>query len=821
MGAFGFELKQAVRRVFTWWQTGAILIPSIGLALATIMFAVGWGYSSLSLPYKDADRLVIVGYVDSFNEDSPFLENYQLFFDWKEQADIFTDVAALRRTQYDFGWIMSIRTDNGYVALVAADATTNFFDTLGVSFPGIQGWKEAANVKNPFTMVLTNNIGVNRFGYESIGKLFPGHEGGSMISGGILPGNFVMPLVTGVNAFTPVELRPGDRGNLYQDLDVPLTDITSNPLTVVARLAPGVTPRLAEQMLAARSGGVYTNPRGEQGRLSVRSIGDDIAARWRPSVIYSWALGALILILCAANLGGILLTRCTYRLREYAVCSALGATLSNLVRTLLLELCGIAVIAALIASVAARNAIPYIADMVPITHEAFGRPVFEREAVIFLIAATIAVMFASAAPSIAVLARNYYKGFSQGILAVFRSHRTLRFSLTVGQTAIATLLLCVSLMTVRGYSDIFFRDTGLNEKARIVSVSYPVHQRLAGMSVDVYDTLDVLGRGNPGIRAASLVAGSRGDVFDRKAPLARQPVLEKTMMEQYGAPENSSLNLFSVTPGFFQTLDVKIIAGRDFNDDDLYERAVIVNEAFVRKMEWTPWEAIGREIYAGGTIRVIIGVCGDFLTASWDSDIWPEFYAPIHRGQIVRPSNRGMIHYIIHPDDLPRASNVGNIEKTLRDFYPDATITRNSSWGDVLGETVRERSFVTLCITLFAIAGIATVVTGIVGTVAFIVARRTRDIAIQVALGAPPVRVCWFVVKDMVIAGVSGALIGGLVSWWIGKAVAHYVYNGEKYQNITGLAIAAVIMLVIIAAAALLPALRALRIEPGRALNME
>jgi ABC-type antimicrobial peptide transport system permease subunit len=96
-----------------------------------------------------------------------------------------------------------------------------------------------------------------------------------------------------------------------------------------------------------------------------------------------------------------------------------------------------------------------------------------------------------------------------------------------------------------------------------------------------------------------------------------------------------------------------------------------------------------------------------------------------------------------------------------------------------------------------------------------------RDIAIQIAIGAPSYRVCWFVVKDMVIAGIIGALIGGIASWWAGKAVAHYIYNGEKYQNLTGLAIATLIMLVIIAVSALLPALRATRIEPGRILNME
>jgi predicted permease len=832
MAAFGFELKQAARRVFTWRQTGAVLILTIGLALAAIMFAVGWGYSSFSLPYKDADRLVIAGYSADTGTGTPFLDDYQLFFDWKERGDVFTELTALRRNSEFFN--RSFRTGNGSASFSASDVTTDFFDFFGVSFPGIQAWKEAANVKDPWTVAFTNDIGVNRFGYESIGKLFHGQgkTGGGIVPAGILPKNFVMP-VSGANVFTPIELRPGDNGGIakFINRDGTFTDVVASPLTVFARLAPGVTPQLAEQMLSGGSRGTYTNAFGNQFKLSVISLGDSIARQTKTNVLGTWAFGALILILCAANLGGILLTRCTYGLREHALRSALGATLSNLIRTLVLEICGIVVIATLIAAIIARAAMPAIAERVPVKLGAFGRPVFEWEALVFLIAAAAVVMFASIAPSIAVLARNYYKGFSQGILAVFRSHRALRISMIASQTAIAALLLCLSWMAVRAYSDVFFRDTGLNDKTRIITARYPTHYWLDGIRVDIYDTLDVLRRNNPGVRIAAFTGVNRGNLFTDKSPLASLPAYEKILTEQ-SAPENTALAMFAVTPDFFQTLDVKIMAGRDFNEGDLYERAVIVNEAFVRKMEWTPWDAIGREVTVGGQgKREIIGVCKDFLTDSWDSDIYPAFYAPFSRGLKLHPGGGGAggegsisgISYVIHSDDMRRVGNMGNIEKTIRELSPEVTILINSSWGEAQSGTARVRasSFATFCITLFAISGIAVVITGIVGTVKFIVERRTRDIAIQAAVGAPPYRVCWFVMKDMVIAGVSGALVGGIASWWVGKTVAHFIYDSGKYQNLTGLAIATVIMLVIIAAASLLPALRALRIEPARALNME
>jgi hypothetical protein len=576
--------------------------------------------------------------------------------------------------------------------------------------------------------------------------------------------------------------------------------------------------------MLAGTHGVRTIASGAPARVSIKTLGDAIAGPSRNIVLAAWAMCALILVLCSANLGGILLTRCTYQLREYALRSALGAPLSNLVRTLLLELFGIAFIAALVAAYIARSAMPYIADRVPLKSAAFGMPVFGLHAVFFLIAAAMAVMFASAAPAIAVLARNYYKGFSQGILAVFRRHRALRILLTTAQTAIATLLLCLCWITVRGYTDIFFRDTGVNTDTRVITVLYPPMGRIM-FEVDVYGTLNVLRGGNPNRR----VAAFKGINFFREGrTLSGALALEKRLIENSRPGEyyeNELFRIFSVSSGFFQTLDVKIIAGRDFNDTDMQGREVIVNEALVRKMGWTPWEAVGRQTscpQSGNNNRncSIVGVVKDFLTSSWDSDIIPEFYTPINRDEklLFQGMYGTTVHYIIHQDEL---RHTGNIEKTVRSFDPDASITRNSTWGEALGATVRGRSFATFCITLFTIAAIAIVITGIAGTVTFIVARRTRDIAIQIAMGAPRGRVCWFVMKEMVIAGVIGALIGGIAGWWAGKIVAHYVYNGEKYQNLTGLAIATVFMLAVIAAASLLPALRALRIEPARMLNME
>jgi predicted permease len=828
MRAIGFELKQAARRVFTWKQTGAVLIPAIGLALATIMFAVGWSYSSLSLPFKDADRLVLVGYVlvpggnftfssSGSSEQRPSLSgDIQPFFDWKERRDVFTDVAATQRHAAGSGGNLTVKTPNGNAELELSDATVNFFDVLGVSFPGIQAWKAAVDSHNPVPVALPHKIGVKNFDHPEIGRTFQTHDGVGIVVNGILPANFVPPDghrdVSGIVPFDP------KRGNATPSMQSEGMWI-SYSMDVIGRLAPGVTPQLAEQMLASGSGGERTagGPLGMFGgkeRLAIRPVTDIIAKSSRPVVWGACALGALILLLCTANLGGILLARCVFRLREYAMRSALGARFSDLLLMMLMELFLLSAVAAFIAAYITRIAMPAIAERLPIKSAAFGLPVFGWETALFLMTATLFVAAASGLFAAVALAVNYYKGFSQGIFAVFHSHRIPRVLLTVSQTAIATILLCLSWMTVRGYLDIYFRDPGVDTGVRIVEANVSPRMPVSAFNNFALDTIEAMRGGDPNMRIGvfkgSVLKGGSGSV-------------SISLLSPDGTPLRG-LNAMEISPWLLRTLKVEILAGRDFTEQDR-DDTLLINESLSRLMGWPVSEAVGKQFRTMGSmdggirVRTVIGVVRDFPTTALDGEVSPMYFNAIYRRQMTGMySGRTTFSFVIHPDAMSR---VGNIEQMILRFDPETVIARNAKWGEMLGASVRGRTFATFSVTLFTIAAIAIVITGIVSTITFIITRRTRDIAIQIAIGAPSFRVCWFVMKDMVIAGISGALIGGIASWWAGKAVAHYIYNGEKYQNLTGLAVAAAVMLVIIAAAALLPALRVLRIEPGRALNME
>ena len=775
------EIRQVFRRIFSWRQTGSFLILTIGLTLATVMFTIGHGYSSVSLPYKDAEQLVVIGNI--IGNRFPQILDARLFFEWKEQNSLFTDIAIFSGRDR---W--RIRTENGNKIISGIKASGNFFDVLGISFPGIEEWKRSAGTEHLDTPVFTHKIGMKEFGYSGIGRLYRTMDGGGVIVGGILPENFALP-------------SENMGGNTSESgiVAVPENAITGG--TVIARLAPGITPQIAEEALTAR----FQEDEAAlfQERLVVKPLREIMTESSFSIVWSSWALCGLVLVLCSANLSGILLVRCSYQLREYAIRTAFGARFFDLLRLLLIELTVISAIAAFLAYIAGRVIVAAVGNAVPVKYLSFGRPVFGLETTVFLIAGAITVMILSAAASIAVIGRNYRRGFSIGQMTAFYSHRWMRMMLTAGQTAIAMLLLSVSYVAVRGYLDIFNRDVGVDAITRIVSVQHSPMLSENARKNTIHDILDTF-RGGDAERA---VAAFFGTLFDDRSAMIFFP----DPVGKFVKPGEVTSSF--VSPGFFRTAKVKILAGREFNDQDA-DDAVLIGASFARRMGWTQTEPFEQLL---GSHGVTVGVVDDFLFTAWDRDAPLIFFRPLNP-QSESSWSRGGINYIIHPDALSR---VGNVERIIMRADPDAVITRNVKWSELLGESVRGRTIATICVALFAIAAIVIVVTGIANTVMFIIARRTRDIAIHVAVGAQARHVCWFVTRDMVMAGIAGIVIGGLASWWAGKTVAHLIYHGDRYQNLPGLTWTALAMIVVIVCASLIPALRALRIEPGLALKLE
>ena len=797
------DIMQACRRALSWKQTSTILILTVCLILTTAMFAAGYGYSVFSIPFKDAGQLVKVGYpaaspagqarLDGFG--APMLTGMptSLFFELKERTDVFADLAAHRTRRHETpsgGWttFWPIMTPRQNVPLQGFDVTDNYFDVLGISFSGLHEWKLSSETAHPVPLIVSHGTGTKDFGYEAIGREFDSGSGKITLMG-ILPERF-LPLLYSFEkdiGFAPWILNKA----------------ANDRIEVIARLAPGVTPQLAEQMIFNISDGLAPASKNQTvPRLAVKSVLEDRLAPTRRIVLGAWLIGGLILILCIANVAGIYLMRCNYQLGEFALKSALGANFFNLIRPLFLELLLLSGIAAVIAGMMIPGIFAIIENMIPADNMAFGKPASGWIVYVFLLGCMIFVVVVSLMPAMMVVLKNYRHEFNRSHLTVFRSHKATRMLLIVSQTAIAMLLLAISNMAVRSYLELFNKDVGVDSSVWVTTTAYSVNMPEAKRAAIVHETLEALRGGDPDAR----VAACTGRLFEDAPSIT--PYTVKNMQFASG---------MGISPGFVRTVKGKLLAGREFNEKDRRGEVVLLNAALAKAAGWSPQEAIGQLIQRNRSDQsaTVVGVVADFLNHSWENDaVEPIVFEPLTIDYVPLP----YIHYIVHPVALRRT---GGTEQTIYKFAPETVITRHTTWDKLLNSSASGKVLASFIVLIFTIAAIVIVATGIVNTVLFTITRRMREIAIHLAMGATYGRVFWIVMKDVVKAGDAGLLLGALASWWIGKASAHFFYNGAQYQGLAELILMAVLMLLIIMAASLMPALHILRIEISRALAAE
>jgi predicted permease len=803
------EILEACRKAFSWKQISTVLILAIGLTLTTVMFAVGYGYSVFSVPFKDAGQIVTVGYPNTImgqvvfdSSGNPRVGSMQtsLFFDLKERKDVFTDLAAhrARRQMTHDGLgshtIWQIMAPRQNAKLTGLEVTDNYFDVFGVSFQGLHEWKQQSKTSFPVPLIVSHGAGEKNFGVDAIGREFD-TDSDKITLFGILPEGFLSIIYTQSDnfGFSPLTLNRANNGNVQ----------------IIARLAQGVTPKLAEQMLSSishPSAPVSDDPMAS--RIIVRSVQEQISKPLQRIVIGAWLLGGFILILCIANISGIYLMRCNYQMGEFALKSALGANFLNLVRPLYFELIILASISAVIAAIMVQGILTVLANIVPLTNMSFGEPASGWIVFFFLLTCMIFMVVASLTTAVIFVLKNYRQEFNKSNLTVFHSYKTTRMLLIISQAMIAMLLLAISNMAVRGYLELFNKDIGVDSSVVVATAEYSLNSPDSKNAMAVYQTLEALRGGSPDSQAAVCV----GTFFSNAL-----------YVSPYSFKGEMSGRVMYISPGFVNTVNGRLLAGREFNEKDRPGEVILINAALAGKAGWSPHESIGQVVqsawsgsgpaWLSSASATVIGVVGNFLNNSWeDNDHEPTVFLPISPKGMIGSS----VNYIVHPDTLRRTGM--NIEQTIYKFAPEAVITRYSTWYNLLNSSASGIILATFIVVIFAIAAIIIVVTGIVNTILFTITKRMREIAIHIAMGASTCRVFWLITSDVVKAGSVGLLIGALMSWWVGKASAHFFYNGAQYFGLLEIIVVSVLLLLIVIIASLLPALRILHIEINRAL---
>ena len=605
-----------------------------------------------------------------------------------------------------------------------------------------------------------------------------------------------------------------------------VTGRTHRMTEVFARLAPGANLDSARAefntvyatMLAAHPETYKTN---DHFQITVTRMHDQINSKAKTILWVLFAAAGLLFVIACSNVANLVLARTVRREPELAMRSALGATTGVLRRSLLAEsllLCGIGalagiLIAAPMVAVLARYAARF-------SVRAVGLSLDFSLLWIGVALALVSAVFLAFVPRLPT--GDASRGFSissSSVRVTGGSKRRLRI-FAVTQITASFLLLAGAGALVKTLLELE-KSQAPFDTAHVLAVNLPVMTdgRTPEQVRDFYRNVQRNIATLPGIERVS----TGFSVPWRDARLQSISLAFAAEGAAQDNPEDDTRAQFrSVSPGYFDTLGIPIVQGRDFRDSDRgSERVVIVSQSLAqrffpgqdavgRHLEWT--DPVIKFIGISDQPRRIIGVVPDLD----DQNIIPSPMTTVYQPTEQEGwSSRLFVRAKTDPYSL-----VPTITRTIHDMASDQPVERPATLGDVRGEVLTPNRLNAIVFGGFAALALLISVVGVAGVLAFSVGGRTREFGVRLALGAQPRSLLADVLKDGLIIASVGVVLGGLVGFVFARAIGKYVTELQLPGPMSLLISAAVILAAAVVASAL-PALRAARVDAVQALRSE
>jgi predicted permease len=525
---------------------------------------------------------------------------------------------------------------------------------------------------------------------------------------------------------------------------------------------------------------------------------------------YLQAAVGLVLLIACTNLAGLLLARGAARQHEMAVRAAIGAGRRRLIRqslteSLILSLGGVCL--GLVFSVWIRGALAgLIID--PSDHQRFNLQVDANVLMFSLAVGVVTALLSGLFPAMRAGCTNPSSALKEG---GSRGAPRLRLGkvLVTAQVGLSVILVVAGGLLYRTLINLHRTDPGFDTENLLLlrmrpdeSLSPPDYRDFEGF----YQTVRQKVAGIPSVRSAAFSS----------LPLLRG-VSRHCDISIPGRPEaeqGESLRL-TVSDGYFSTMGINLLHGRDFRatDTEDSQRVVIVNEEFARSF-FPEENPLGQFITLGGDNQYqIVGLCSDHKYQDIRESISPVLYIPYTQNRWLS------VNYVIR-SVLPPTSLIPAVRRAVADIDRNLPLEEMTTQKLVLDESIaRERLFASLCGSL-ALLGLVLSCIGLYGVVAYNVARRTGEIGIRMALGALPRDAAWIVLREALRLAAIGVAIGLPVALALVRLIRAIFFGIEAHDPLTAIG-SGVLMIAVAALAAWIPARRAARIDPMVALRYE
>lgn len=776
-----------------------IAVLSTGVGLVGAMFALADPFLLRPLPYQQPDELVVITLHQDRASATAIWRSageaaMPTLADWQARHDLFTAVGAWRVSR-----ALRLTLPGGAVALRTAQVTPGFFEVLGIPGPPAGAWRPASDSGElPIVTTAEALARLNPGEHRLTGRAFALQDTGSVRLLGALPPSFVFPRearAVRIDALVPAEVNQPliERSRSGDGRSVAISQFT-----ILARLRPGLTTTSVRSALSATLGGTGIVT------IDVRPLATAMTGSVRPLALGALLAGVLILLVCAGNVANLLLARGGHRSAELATREALGASRADVMRLMLVEL-GVLTTGGIIGGLACTAMALSVAGVVmPADYTALGTPSVTARVVLFTGASGALVMLIGLVPAWTAWRLRTIAGISQTIAAEKRLVRAVRFAAAAGQSTLAMILLAGAALLLRSSVNLFTQDTGFSGDVLVVSASYPAGRGGALLQQDIDATVPALRR-IPGVQTVAAAIGPMAD-----------GLRVRTWIEVNGHGVPAALK--SVSPAYFDAIGSVLSAGRLLTTRDTPGTALVINESLAKQL--APDRSAVGVVTSGARPAVIVGIVRDTFDVALDRTPEPTVFEVLENPWAdCTGACSNVVHYVLRLSS--RAGDVGAIaQREVTRVNADAILVGTSSMADRLAGTVRERSFATLILSLFAAASVTVCVAGLVGIVAFIVTRRTREIAIRRVVGANAGQVLGLVLRETLGAAATGVVAGLLVGGWLSNWLGSLLYGVQAGDRVT-LLLTGLGMLAIVAIASTMPAVRALRRSPTDALRIE
>jgi putative ABC transport system permease protein len=793
------------------FASAAVAVLALGIGATTAMFSLVDAVLWRPLPYRHSDRIL------SLTEQRPRESRWfgpiapADFFDWRRDSRSFHAMAAYRIPPSGAYTVTGVGEPERVGAMEVSPA---FLTVLGITpARGRDFRSDEETVGRHHVVLVSDGLWRRRFGADPdiVGRSVAFDSRAFEIVG-VLPARFWWP--TRPDVLVPLALDDHDR-----------TLRGAHFLEAIARLADGTSIDRARDelgVISARLSQAYpTQNAGHAANL--RTLRDAFVGDVRPALLVLLGAVGFVLVIACANIAVLLLARATGRQKELSVRCAVGASRARVVQQLMTESLVIAVTGGAAGLVVASSVLAVVRGVLPAQfNELPGIAAAGLDARVLAVAMGFSIVTGvvfGIAPALAPFDSRVTAGLGEearGSSGGVRARRW-RSTLVIVELALSLILLAGAALLLVSFNRLINVAPGFQPAHLAVSrialpgARYDEHARTVAFFDAIFDRLRVA----PGVQRVAATTSLPLDGLDSRLDL----VIEHRAPLTEGGAVRAQARL--VSTDYFATLGIPLIRGRFFSehDNESSPKVAIVNAAAVRRY-WPDEDPIGRRISLGADDdwREIIGVAGDTRHEGLDMDADPAAYLPQHQlfENLGAGFERMMTIVIRSTDDA--TTNASIIRSAVASVDPQLAVGTVRPMEEVIGDSIAPRRLNFVLVSAFALMALVLTGTGLFGVMSYIVAQRTKEIGVRMALGASRRRVLGMMFGHagrMTAAGIIAGIAGALA---LTRSMSSLLFGVSAADPVIYVIVSLLLVVVTLVAVAV-PASRATRIDPLVALR--